>query len=104
MSEKINLSEIADLREDNPIFWAMCEIMAHTHKGDLMQWQWKMAKPGGQIFEVDMKIDGIEVQFSTILKLLMVQYNDMIEKRAKEKLEEKFTLIHARLNDMMEEM
>lgn len=100
--EKINLSELADLRDNNVIHWALCELMGQVLQSNL-PFPFKGVE-NSNVFEVETKIDGVEVKFSHILKQLIEQYDKQVENKAKEMLREKFVMINSRLNEMEESL
>jgi hypothetical protein len=106
MSELIDMDKMGPGRGDlaKKISFAMLEIMvAYTEGPDLKPWQ-KTVDSGNMVFDVDMKIDGVEVKFSTIIKHLFDQYEIQMEKAVVEKIGEMFTKLQIEQNNVLDQL
>ena len=106
MSELIDMDKMGEGKGElaEKISFAMLEIMvAHTGGPDLKPWK-KTIDSGNMVFDVDMKIDGVSVKFSTIIKILFDQYEQQMEKSVVERIGEMFDKLQEENNYVLEQL
>ncbi len=106
MSEIIDFNKINGDSNYENLRWAMCEIMAHRDPM-LKPWESKHNDPKSPDllkYEVEMKIDGVEVQFSAIVRMMFEQYDDMCKAKAVELISDKFYEIENKFRDVLDKM
>lgn len=86
------------------LFWALCEIIGKDWgKGkELVQNAEK--DDDGYIFDIELKIDGVEFDFSNVINQLISSQNEIVEKKVKERLKDKFYDIISKSNEIIENL
>lgn len=58
----------------------------------------------GYIFDIELKIDGVEFDFSNVINQLISSQNEIVEKEVKERLKDKFYDIISKSNEIIENL
>ncbi len=86
MPEKIKIENGVD-----PVEWALIAAITPKPAGDAVV----AAHVPGEPIEVELRVCGVEVKFSTIIKRLMEQFDRMMHEKAIELLQERASGIEA---------
>lgn len=105
MSETIKLDQVHGSEDYENLRWGMCEIMA-SKDGTLTPWKEHFNYQNSKFchFEVEMKIDGVEVKFSTILKHMFDQYDAQVKAKALDLIGDKFYNVEVKFREMFENL
>lgn len=104
MSELIDMDKLGEGKGQDieNMCFAMVEIMV-AKDPDMKHWQEKFDSQK-LIFDVDMKIDGIEVKFSTIIKHLFDQYDEQVKKAVIQEVGDKFQKLQIETNNVLDQL
>ena len=97
--EKINVKKIAEeyyinrSKLEDALFWAFCELMDEEDIEKACE---------NKITEVEVKVNGREVKFSKLIKLLMKGYEKAVDEEAKKIIDNVVFDIENKIEDMVE--
>lgn len=85
---------------DENLRWAIIELMVNKTNSPNIEKVW----PNDDLkYQVEMKIDGVEVKFSALINLLMEQFDDQVKKAAIEFVQDKNNEFNNKMNDLIED-
>lgn len=73
--------------EGKAVGWMFCELAGQI---PLENRAWHQEYVADGIVTIEMKINGVEVKFSTVVKFMMDQYDEMVIKTAQQIVDDKF--------------
>lgn len=86
------------------LFWALCEIIGKDWNKGKKVVENAEKDDDGYIFDIELKIDGVEFDFSNVINQLISSQNGVVEKEVKERLKDKFYDIISKSNEIIENL
>lgn len=88
--------------KNNMVHWAFCEAIGEQHEQGAEIIKNAKQDENGFIFDIELKINGVEFNFENIVNSLIENESITIEKEIKERLKDKFYDIINKANECIE--
>ncbi len=93
-----------EVSRGNDLFWALCKIVGKEEEKALKVLENAEKNENGYIFNIELKIDGVDFNFGSIITGLLQRQDEEVKRQVQNVLESKFLDIVNQANEIIEDL